>query len=240
MHLAAARSLGVPARIGFGTRLNNLVLQTNVSAAWTVPRRSRYRVYLAGLAWDTAAAATALLLIAYADLPATADAVLAAYGLMAVLSMTMQMQVDMRTDFYFVLLDLLRCGDLFHDGMAYARFLAVRAARRLRGAPPPPDPARDLPAREQRAVRVYAVLLVIGSAAALAVYALYGIPILVVTAIKAVAAILAAFSGGSVLAAVDGALVLIVEGGLQVLFLVTFYRNRRDWFARTARRLRRR
>jgi hypothetical protein len=43
-----------------------------------------------------------------------------------------------------------------------------------------------------------------------------------------------------VLAAVDGALVLIVEGGLQVLFLVTFYRNRRDWFARTARRLRRR
>jgi hypothetical protein len=241
MHLAAARSLGVPARIGFGTRLHNLVLQTDVSAAWTLPRRSRYRIYLAGMLWDTAALCTALLLIAHADFGSLVDGLLGAYVLMVVLSLSMQIQVYMRTDMYFVLLDLLRCGDLFHDGMAYSRYLAARVTHRLRlRHSSPPDPARELAPRERRAVRIYAPLLVLGSTIALAVYACYGIPILVLAAVRAFAAITAGFSGGSLLAAADGALVLLVEGGLQVVFLATFYRNRRAWFRRVGARLRRR
>jgi hypothetical protein len=236
LHLAAARSLGVPARIGFSTRLTNLVLQTDVSAAWAVPRRQRYRIYLAGMAWDAATIFTALLLVAWADLPGSLDAFLTAFVLVVLLSMTVQVQVYMRTDLYFVLQDLLRCGDLFHDGLAYARWRGGRTVRRLLGRPDErPDPSADLPARERRAVRIYTPLLVLGATIALAVYAGYGIPILVETTVLAVTAV---FAGDSLPAAIDGVLVLLVEGGLQVLFLVTFYRNRRAGFRRLFARLR--
>jgi hypothetical protein len=84
-------------------------------------------------------------------------------------------------------------------------------------------------------VRIYTPLLVLGATIALAVYAGYGIPILVETTVLAVTAV---FAGDSLPAAIDGVLVLLVEGGLQVLFLVTFYRNRRAGFRRLFARLR--
>src|SRR5262249_43940437 len=153
---------------GLGTRLNNLALQTDVSAAWAVPRRQRYRIYLAGMAWDTAAVGTAVLVRAYGGPGPTLDRLLAAYVLVTVVSLAFQAQVWMRTDLSFVLMDLLGCGALFHDGLRYARYLVGRAVRRRSAGP---DPVRDLPHREARAVRLYAPLLVAGSALALAAYA---------------------------------------------------------------------
>jgi hypothetical protein len=227
MHLAAARSLGLPARIGLGTRLYNLALQTDVSAAWTVPRRQRYRIYLAGMAWDTAAICACLLVCAYADPAEPLRRLLAAFVLIAAIGIVLQAQLYMRTDLYFVAMDLLRCGDLFHDGLAYARY---RLALALRRRPRPADPSRELPARERRAVRVYAPLVVAGSTAALATYGLVGVPVLVESSVRAATAVGALFTGGSVLAAIDGALVLIVQWGLQVMFLVTFRRSHPTWF----------
>lgn len=240
MHLAAARSVGVPARIGFGTRMTYLALQTDVSAAWTVPRRYRYRIYLAGLYWDSTVVCVALLARAYLHPGSTVDKLLAVYILAVVVGMALQAQVYMRTDLYFVLLDVLRCGNLFNDGTAWLRFGLARAARamRLRRGPTPSDPLRDLPPRERRAVRLYTPLLVSGSAVTLAVTALYGVPILVGTIVRAVLAVVALSSGGGVAAGVDGLVVLVAEGGLQVLFFITFYRRRRAWLRSLAGRLR--
>ncbi|MGH8917512.1 MAG: hypothetical protein ACRD0H_04090, partial [Actinomycetes bacterium] len=69
MHLAAARSYGAPARISFATRLHHLVVQTDVTAVWAVSRRLRYRVYLAGMFWDSLVISVCTLLIAHAGLP---------------------------------------------------------------------------------------------------------------------------------------------------------------------------
>jgi hypothetical protein len=239
MHLAAARSFGLPARIGLGTRLNLLALQTDVSAAWAVPRRQRYRIYLVGMAWDTAAASVALLVCRYANPGAPVRNLLAAYVLVATVSLVLQAQVYMRTDLYFVLMDLLRCGNLFHDGLRYARYLGTRTAGALLGRAVSPDPARDLPAREQRAVRIYAPLLVLGSTAALAVFAFYFIPVLVDTSARSILA-MRHLSAGSPVRAIDGALALAIQWGLQVLFLVTFIRTHPAWFRRGTRRHRRR
>jgi putative peptide zinc metalloprotease protein len=235
MHLAAARSLGVPARVGLGTRLNNLALQTDVSAAWTVPRGKRYRIYLAGVLWDTAAISVALLVCAHANPSAPVRDLLATYVLVAGVGVVFQAQVYMRTDFFFVLMDVLRCGDLFHDGLRYCRYLGARLTGRMRGRAVPADPSTELPDRERRGVRIYAPLVVLGSAVALATYALVGLPILVETTVRAVSALAAVGSGGSVLRAVDAAIVLAVEWGLQVAFAVTFYRTHPAWFGRGAR-----
>lgn len=226
LHLAAARAFGLPARIGVGTRLNNLALQTDVSAAWALPRRDRYRIYLAGMAWDVAAVCLALLACQYAVGGVTRD-LLAAYVLVATIGIAFQAQVWMRTDLYFVLMDALRCRDLFHDGLGYARYLLVRAARR-----PAPDPSLVLPQRERRAVRIYAPLVVVGSAAALAAYALFGIPVLVETTARGITALTDLGSGGDVLRAVDGGLVLAVTVALEVAFLLAFHRSHPTWFGR--------
>jgi len=230
MHFAAAHSLGLPARIGLGTRLNNLALQTDVSSAWAVPRRQRYRVYLAGMAWDVAAISVALLLSAYIDLAPTVRAVFAAYTLIAMVSVALQANVYMRTDLYFVLMDALRCGDLFHDGLRYARYLVVRVGRAVRGRSAPANPVDEIPAKEARAVRIYGPLAVLGSAGALAVYALFGVPVLVHTVARASAALAGAGSGESVLRLVDSGLILLVESGLLLAFLVTFHRTHAGWF----------
>ncbi|MER7500351.1 hypothetical protein AB0L05_15720 [Nonomuraea pusilla] len=232
MHLIAARSLGAPARIGFSTRLHYLVVQTDVTAVWGVPRRHRYRVYLAGMASDVFLIATMVLAIAYLPLPDLTVALLRAFTLTALLSLPLQAQIYMRTDLYFVLRDLLRCKDLFGDGLGYVRYLLARATAPFRTGSPVTDPTVELATHERRAVRIYALALGLGSSITLTVFAFYGAPIVISGLAHALAAIWRGFHGGSPLAAADAALLILVEGGIQVLFLVTFIRKRRHWFRR--------
>lgn len=232
MHLAAARSYGAPARISFATRLHHLVVQTDVTAIWAVPRRLRYRVYLAGILWDGFVICACTLLVAYAGLPAGVDRLLTAVTLCVLLSLLFQLQVYMRIDLYYVLMEWLRCRNLFHDGMAYAGHLLRRLAHR-----PSADPSAGLPARERRAVRLYAVAMAVGSVVALSGFALLGLPILVEGVVRAFTGLIDGVHTGGLLQAIDSALIIVVEGTLQVIFLVTFYRrhrhrlDRRTWRA---------
>ncbi|SCE85764.1 hypothetical protein GA0070607_2434 [Micromonospora coriariae] len=236
-HLVAARSLGAPARIGFGTRLHHLVLQTDVTAIWTVARRSRYRVYLSGILLDIAVVCSAILLMAYAHLPALVDGLLGALAVVMIGSMSGQFRVYMRTDLYFVLLDVLRCRNLFQDGLAYARHLLRRAGHVV--APgriaTSPDPTDELPARERKAVRIYAAAVVVGSTVALGAFAVYGLPVLLFGAVTAGSAIGNGLTGGNLLSALDATAIILVEGSLQVLFLRTFMRKHRDRWGRARR-----
>lgn len=232
-HLAAARSLGVPARIGLGTRLHNLVVQTDVTGLWAVPRRQRYRVYLAGIAWDLGGIAVALLLLAYAPLPALAQNLLRAFILGVFLGVLWQFGVYMRTDVYFVCMDLLHCHNLFEDSLAYLRYRWRQLGRRLFPASvlEPTDPLEHLPEHERRKVRFYAWFVLVGSTVTLTVFALYGLPILVELFVKASRAVWQGIVQRQLLLFLDGAVTIAIEGSLQVAFVVTFLRNRRHWFA---------
>jgi putative peptide zinc metalloprotease protein len=236
MHLMAARSLGVPGRIGFGTRLHNLVVQTDVTAVWGVPRRSRYRVYLAGMAWDLFLMASLTLLVAHAPLPALVKALCQALVVAVLMTIPFQLQVYMRTDLYYVLRDLLRTRNLFDDGLAFARYLRVRTVARLRRRPcPVADPTGDLPARERRATRIYSVFLVVGATVTLTSFALFAAPIAISAFFRALAGVADGLTGGPVLAALDSGLLILIEGAIQALFVVTFVRGHRHWFARLRR-----
>ncbi|MGW7483316.1 hypothetical protein ACWGH8_32525 [Nonomuraea muscovyensis] len=231
MHLMAARSLGVPGRIGFGTRLHNLVVQTDVTAVWGVPRRSRYRVYLAGMAWDLFLMASLTLLVAHAALPSLTKALLQALVVAVLMTIPFQLQVYMRTDLYYVLRDLLRTRNLFDDGLAFARYLRTRTVARLRRRPcPVEDPTGDLAPHERRATRVYSVFLVVGATVSLTAFALFAAPIAIVALFRAIGAIVDGLNGGSVLLALDSGLLILIEGAIQALFVVTFVRTHRHWF----------
>lgn len=229
MHLATARGYGAQARISLSTRLHHLVVQTDVTAVWAVPRAARYRVYLAGLGWDSFVVAGSTLLIGYAGLPALADRLLAALALLALLSILIQVRVYMRTDLYYVLMEWLRSRRLIEDGWEFIRHLGRRLRRR-----PTTDPTADLPTRERRAVRGYAVAMAAGVAVALAAFAAFGLPILVEGTVRAFTNLAGGLRDGDPLRTFDSIAIIVVEGGLQVVFLATFYRRHRHWFRRGA------
>ncbi|UBU11541.1 hypothetical protein [Nonomuraea gerenzanensis] len=237
MHLMAARSLGTPGRIGFGTRLYTLVVQTDVTGVWGVPRRRRYRAYLAGMTWDLFLMATIILLVAYVPMPSLAAALLQALLVTVLMTIPFQLQVYMRTDLYYVLRDLLRTSNLFDDGLAYAKYLRAKVWAAVRRRPPPAeDPTTGLDPHERRATRVYAVVLVVGGTFALGNYALFAIPIAIEAVLRAVDALAGSFTGGPILPAIDSGLLILVEGGIQVLFVITFIRTHPHWFGRISRR----
>jgi putative peptide zinc metalloprotease protein len=221
-HLATARGAQVPGRISFSTRLQFLVVQTDVSGVWVAPRRARLTVYLAGIAANLVAAALCLLVLA-AVRPAPdelAYRLLLATVVLSVALIPAQFLVFLRTDVYFVIQDLTGCANLQADGLAYARYLVSRVWTSAA------DPSRCLSARERRAVRAYSLVLVVGTTACLAFAGLVTLPA-AATLVAGKVALIA--GGGSTAGLFDAAATLAVTGLLAVLWT-------RAWWRRHGRR----
>ena len=173
-HLITARAAGVPGRMSLGTRLQFLAAQTDVSGIWSAPRRTRIVVYLSGMAVNTVLASAGVLLASLCPPGAgrTFGAVLCISQLML---LSGQFMFFMRTDIYFVVQDLARCRDLYGDTTAYVRYLM----RKMAGRSTTSDPTLALPARERRAVRLYATFFVPGTVITLLVFVTVTLPVLV-------------------------------------------------------------
>jgi len=229
-HLVAARSLGVTAHISLGTRLQYLVIQTNVTGLWALPRRQRYRVYLAGIVWDTLVIAIAFLLLAYIPLPLLARSLLHSLIFLNFLGILWQFHLYMRTDLYFVALNFFHCHNLFEDAVAYLRYSIKQFWLRsvCRGAPVDSvNPLDLLEAHERYKVMVYAGLVTIGSSVALVVFFLYELPLLLELFAQAGVSVSRGFMLSQPLRLLDGSVTLLIEGGLQVLFFVTLLKKRK-------------
>lgn len=223
-HFATARATGVRSRIQLGTRLQFLVAETDISGIELAPRRYRITAYLAGIAVDLAVASTAVLLQTVVTEHSLAHRLLAAATILALLPLSFQLMVFMRTDLYFVLQDLTACRDLYGDGRAYARYLGNRVRHAVTGHYwTAADPSVDLPHHERRAVQVYSVVLVLGTALCLTVAVTYTVPADVTLLIRAIQGIAAARSGTSVL---DSVVVLAILGFGHTLWAVTWWRRR--------------
>jgi putative peptide zinc metalloprotease protein len=118
-HWLAGRAIGVPAVFRVSYRGIFLVFETDVTQIATVPRRRRYGVFLAGMAFEVTlvAVALALRLAHRADaitLAGWLDRLLAAVVLVHVMRIVWQWAaLFMRSDGYAVLANALRCHDLF-------------------------------------------------------------------------------------------------------------------------------
>jgi len=153
-HLITARAAGVRGRIKLGTRLQFLVVQTQVAGVWLCERRVRLTVYLSGIAVTLAIVAGSVLI----QEAAGPNRLLQLVALNEAVSVALEFMVFMRTDIYFVLQDLLSCRNLYGDASAYCRFL-VRSLTGRSGT----DPTARLEPRERRRVRWYAMCMVLGS-----------------------------------------------------------------------------
>jgi hypothetical protein len=230
-HLVSARASGVPGRISLGTRLYSLVAQTDVSGLWVATRRERIRTYLAGMVLDVTWIAVLVLLRA-AGLPEWPDRLAGAAVVLLLIGVAGQFQLFMRTDVYFVAAELVNARNLFED----ATVLVLHALRGVLRRDRSEHPLGHLAPRERRAVTVYAWIMVIGSFAALAVFAAYLLPALVLLLVHAYGHVVDGLATGSQRLLIDGIVTMVVEGGTQVLVLTLFIRSRRAWWTALRRR----
>ncbi|MGA5764640.1 hypothetical protein [Nonomuraea bangladeshensis] len=117
-HWLAARAIGVRSRFGVDRRMMLLVLETDLSQLWTVPRRLRYGPLLGGMAVDVVVLSLLLaarLLIrhgVWSPAPAV-DATLAVWVFVKLAGLLWQCMVFLRTDLYALLVNALGCRDLW-------------------------------------------------------------------------------------------------------------------------------
>jgi putative peptide zinc metalloprotease protein len=222
-HLFAARAHDLPARISISTRLVFLVAQTDVSAAWALPRRARYRIYLAGMAWDLWLLALALLVQAHLPLSPPIRTALQALALMLALVLLGQLNVYIRSDLYFVLLDLLRCRGLHHDALRYLRWRGARLLTAGRGRATVDTPLAELPTHEGRKVRVYALVVAVGATATVLTFFAFVVPIAIVGGVRT--ALVGVASGRPGIVA-DGLIAAAYQIALYATFVAVWRRKR--------------
>ncbi|WP_432923903.1 hypothetical protein ACQPZZ_27940 [Microbispora sp. CA-135349] len=226
-HLCTARAAGVPGRVRFGTRLQFLTAQTEVSGVWLAERRVRLTVYLSGMALDAAVCAVCLLLM----VPAGPRPALSVVAMTALIMLSAQFLVFMRTDLYFVLQDVTGCRNLYGDSAAYAAHVCRRALLR-RSA----DPLARLPRAESRWVRAYTAMLVAGTALCLWLAVTVTLPAALGLLAGAVRALL---DPPGWVAAADGVVTVLVVTGFHVLWATTWWRRHGPKARRAAGSLRR-
>jgi putative peptide zinc metalloprotease protein len=228
-HLATARAAGAPARITLSTRLQFLVAQTDVSGVWAAPRRSRIAVYLAGIAANVCLAGAFLVVLGLANPHGVLRSLLAVAVAETVLMLATQLMVFMRTDLYFVLQDLTGCANLYADGSAYLRYLGRRTTRR---STPAPDPGLAYPATERRAIRLYSVVLLAGTAICLGVECAVSVPALIVLLARAVSEI-----GVTAVTTLDGCAALTILLTWQALWAWRWWHRHRRQTQALARKI---
>lgn len=232
-HLVTARAAGAPARITLGTRLRFLVAQTDVSGIWAAPLRVRMVVYLAGLCIDSSIAISCLIILNYAHPTGVAGRLVALTSVEAFLMLPPQFMVFMRTDLYFVLQDLTKAPNLYADGLAYLRHAAMKLAPSLflmrHGSATVVD---DHALAPRRLVRIYAIVVLIGSTICIVTEFTISIPALIVIVVNGFREFRNGFIG-----AADGTAAVTVVGCVQILWAQAWWRRhgRRvlDWLHQT-------
>jgi putative peptide zinc metalloprotease protein len=116
-HWLGARIEGLPARITVSRRYYLLVMQTDLSGLWALPRKRRLAPLLAGMAFDTLLlaaliAARGSALAGWWHPPTTLVRLTAAVILVQVYSIVFQFFLFLRTDLYGVLITGLGCLNL--------------------------------------------------------------------------------------------------------------------------------
>ncbi|HEY5197593.1 MAG TPA: hypothetical protein VIJ51_11280 [Solirubrobacteraceae bacterium] len=177
-HVLAGRRVGLPSRLGFGTRLYFVVFETRMPSLLSVPRRQRYLAFVAGMLLDVVAI-SGLGLLAYATHLAggrwnTLGAVALAMAFPICTRFAYQFLLFLETDVYYVVATALGCYDLHAATKAIVANRIWRVLRR-------PDRIQSLDAwtdQDRRVARSYAPFFAAGVAVIITVGVFAIIPVL--------------------------------------------------------------
>lgn len=174
-HLFAVKSLGLEGKFSLSNRLYFVVAETDMTQLWMRPRKDRYLPFLAGMISDVAVVSVLVIVLWLSDRGLSFNTgvykVMKLVILMQCLGLLWQFQVFMRTDIYYVIATVLDCKNLFKDAQAYIKNVVFsRLGKSI---------SSDVSEREMKAIKIYAVFLVLGTVWIFFIFFLYVMPITV-------------------------------------------------------------
>jgi hypothetical protein len=177
-HVLAGRRLGLPSRLGVGTRLYFVVFETHLNGLLTVPRRKRYTPILAGMAVDVFVI-SGFGLLAFAMTGPGGQQPFAARLLLAMafpilVRLGYQFLLFLQTDVYFVVATALGC----HDLHAAAKAMIYNRVWRVLKRPDRIVDEDEWTARDRQVAGWYGPLFLVGAAVLITIGIVVVIPIL--------------------------------------------------------------
>ncbi|MBU7014002.1 MAG: hypothetical protein HXS52_05345 [Theionarchaea archaeon] len=184
-HLFAAKSVGIEGNFSLSNRLIFIVAQTNLGNIWTIPRRRRFVIYLAGMAWDSTLVFICLVLLFLSDHGVITLSVLLYKFVKAVIfakvwTIIWQFRFNMQTDIYYSIANYFRCRNLLGDAQTYIKNYSSRFYSRIKEAD-----MSGIPGDEMRVIKWYALLYFVGTSITLASYFLRNLPLVLLQIMKA-------------------------------------------------------
>ena len=139
-HYFTARSYGLDPKIALNHRFYMVVLTTDVTDAWMLPRRPQLAIFGAGILFNLSMIGVGgmLLLLGGAgllDLAGTPERVVRFFVLVNAFPLVFQLFLVARTDLYYILQSLAGNRNLSQDAIAWLRMRLVRAWKLLRRQP---------------------------------------------------------------------------------------------------------
>ncbi len=132
-------------------------------------------------------------------------------------ALSTQLLVFMRTDVYFLIQDLTRCRNMYGDAAAYLGYLLARTVRRRRA-----NPLDAMKPKERRNLRMYAILLLFGTAICVAAALAITVPFTLALLTRAVESVAHPRDLPSML---DGVVTFLIVGGSQLLWVRVWWRR---------------
>jgi putative peptide zinc metalloprotease protein len=193
-HLFAAKSVGIEGNFSLSNRLVFIVAQTNLGNIWTVPRRKRYIVYFAGMAWDSVMVFGCLVLLLFSDHGIVTISMLSYKFLKALIfakvwTIIWQFRFNMQTDVYYAIANYFRCRSLLGDAQIHIKNYLSRFFSRIKKVD-----MGDIPENEMRIIKWYALLYFVGTSVTLASYFLRNLPLILLQVVRAFDGLVAGYA----------------------------------------------
>ncbi|MGD2249025.1 MAG: hypothetical protein PVF58_11520 [Candidatus Methanofastidiosia archaeon] len=193
-HLFAAKAVGTGGYFSLSNRLIFVVAQTNLGNIWVIPRKNRYIVYFAGMAWDSVMIFVCLALLLIHDyhlavLPDLGYTFLKALIFIKVWGIIWQFRFNMQTDIYYAVGNYFKCRNLLGDAQTNIKNFFSKFVKRISYVD-----LGDMPDYELRAVKWYTLLYIVGTSVTLATYFFRNLPLLILQIKRAYYGIIAGYT----------------------------------------------
>ncbi|ALC92434.1 hypothetical protein AM500_23710 [Bacillus sp. FJAT-18017] len=167
-HILSIRSKGLPAKLSLSHRLVFIVLETDLTAAWKLPSRSRNVLYLGGLALDMVILAAALSVqIVYPESPALLLSIAKIVVIDIFIRFVFQCGIYMKTDLYFVLENVTGSYNLMENANYLLRNLFSKKDRNI----------GEVSYKEEKwTIATYSIFYFLGVCLTVAIFVFYSLP----------------------------------------------------------------
>jgi putative peptide zinc metalloprotease protein len=192
-HMLAAARLNIPSYLGVGTRLWTIVIEADLTGVLSQPRRKRYLPLLAGMLTDVFIMSILLITVVHllnAHAGPFVVQLLQASIMQTLLVLFWQLNIFLRTDFYYVICTILAYPDMDRDARIYIQTLLHRFSRGHIGTRLESDPIPD----RLNVVRLFSLIWLVGRLASIYVLLAVAVPTLLLYARDSWRAFMAASS----------------------------------------------